>query len=511
MTEQGLVQAVLEELTALRFTDPQAQAQIARALAGLSENRAKERRLVAVNFLGQGARQVAISYVVPAPVWKTAYRVVLPREASKARLQGWAVLENLTGGDWKEVELVLVSGSPVTLHQPLYTAFFAERTEVPVVAARVTPSVEVAAAPQKAAGVPATPPTPGAALAARMAPAATAPEVLAQAAQAAAAEEASTQLLFRFPAKVSLATGHTMMVPFVDREVPAVRTWLYQPATSARHPLAAVRIRNDGETGLPAGIMTAFDRAADGSMNFAGDAQLPLVSRGDVKLATFALDSRTQIRREDKGVLRTTLGKAVNGVLTLTTRSRRTFNYEITAPADEDREIIIEEARAAGWSPSSEGKEIEQTPTLVRYKVSAPKGETTKATLALERIDSQTVVLTDLTTEDVLARIGGLQNESASLRDAVAKLGAIVADTNRARAQRTQLEIERKKISEDQERLRRNLESVGQQSDLGRRYLEMLKTQEDRLAEIGRMDQVLDRDIAAKRQSAQDLVRQLTL
>jgi hypothetical protein len=42
------------------------------------------------------------------------------------------------------------------------------------------------------------------------------------------------------------------MVPFVDCEVPAARTWLYQPETSARHPLAAVRVPNDGESSLPA-------------------------------------------------------------------------------------------------------------------------------------------------------------------------------------------------------------------------------------------------------------------
>ncbi len=511
MTEKGLVQALLDEVTALRFTDAQAQAQIGRALAGLTENRAKERRRLSIGFLGQGTRQVAISYVVPAPVWKTAYRLVLPKEASKARLQGWAVLENLTGGDWKDVDLVLVSGNPVTLHQPLYTAFFADRTEVPVVTGtRVTPSADNMVA-AKAAGAPAMAPLPRAALAARVAPAPPAPEVLAEAAQAAAAEEASTQLLFRFPVKVSLATGHTMMVPFVDREAPIARTWLYQPGTSARHPLAAIRLRNDGETGLPAGILTAYETAADGSMNFVGDAQLPLLSKGEVKFVTFALDSRTHIRREDKGVLRTTLGKAVNGVLTLTTRSRRTLAYEITAPPDEQREIIIEEPRAAGWAPSPETKDVEETPTLIRYKVVALKGATTKAMLAMERIDSQTVTLTDLSTEDILARISGLQNENAGLRDIVAKLGSIVADTNRARAQRSQLETERKKIGEDQDRIRRNLASVGQQSDLGRRYLDMLKAQEDRLAEINRLDQTLEKEIAAKRQSAQEIVRQLAL
>jgi hypothetical protein len=68
-----------------------------------------------------------------------------------------------------------------------------------------------------------------------------------------------TQLLYRFPAKINLGTGQTMMVPFVDREVNAKRVWLYQPETAPRHPLAAVQLTNDGEAGLPAGIVTAYD------------------------------------------------------------------------------------------------------------------------------------------------------------------------------------------------------------------------------------------------------------
>ena len=48
-------------------------------------------------------------------------------------------------------------------------------------------------------------------------------------------------MLYRFPAKVSLASGHTMMVPFVDREVTRCATWLYQPDTAASRPLAAVQ------------------------------------------------------------------------------------------------------------------------------------------------------------------------------------------------------------------------------------------------------------------------------
>src|SRR5262249_59312484 len=172
----------------------------------------------------------------------------------------------------------------------------------------------------------------------------------------------------------------------------------------------------DGESGLPPGIVTAYEAAGDGSVNFVGDAKLPLLPRSTFKFLTFALDSKTDIRREDRGVLRTQLGKAVNGVLTLTTRSPRSISYEITAPSDEDRRIMIEEARAEGWKPASETS-VEETPTRVRYTVVAPKGQVTKATLVLERTDSETVILTTLAAEDMLARIRGLQNESAAVKD----------------------------------------------------------------------------------------------
>lgn len=520
MTDNGLVQAVIEDVTALRFTEPQTKAQIERALIGLAENRAKERRRLSIGFLGTGTRKVAISYVVAAPVWKTAYRLVLPKDGAKARLQGWAVVENLTGGDWQNIDLVLVSGNPVALRQALYTAFFTDRPEVEVTtAARLVPRTDDADDQPSPVRKKAVPAAAARALAPRQAQIAQtersgapvferAPS--APAATMAEAEEAATQLIYRFPAKLSLATGNTMMVPFVDRAVTATRTWLYQPDTAARRPLAAVRVHNDSDSGLPAGIVTAYDALTDGNVDFVGDAQLPLLPKGTFKFVTFALDAKTDIRREDKGVLRTVLGKAVNGVLTLTTRSRRTIAYEVTAPPDEDREIVVEEPRIDGWKPSPESKDVEETPTRFRHKIVAAKGQATKATLSMERIDGETIVLTSLGAEDILARIRGLQNESAALKDTAAKLGAIVADINKARSQRTQIDSERKKIGEDQERIRRNLQSVGQGSDLGRQYIESLKKQEERLAEIARADQALEAEIAARRVAAEQLARQLT-
>ena len=530
MTDTGLVQAVLEDVTNLQFTDPQAKAQIDRALLGLSENRAKERRKLSLDVLGEGERPIAISYVVAAPVWKTSYRLVLPKDGTKARLQGWAVVENLTGGDWKDVELTLVSGNPVALRQSLYTAFFSDRIEVPVTAGQKllpkqddgTPVNNFVDMPKRATRTMAVAPPmqeaqryrsgrgfePAVPIAAAPPPP---PDTLGSAALAAEAEEAPTQLLYRFPARVSLATGHTMMVPFLDREIAGTRTWLYQPDTHARRPLAAVRLRNDGDATLPGGIVTTFEQGGEGTTHFVGDAQLPLLPKGTFKFVTLALDTKTDIRREDKGIQRTTLGKSVNGELTITTRSRRTIGYEVTPPTEEDREVIVEEPRAAGWTPSADQQEVEETPTRFRFKIDAPKGRTSKATLVIERTDQRVVRLTTLAPEQIMTTIRGLENETPALKSAIARLGETIGEINRAQSQRNQLEAERKRIAEDQERIRRNLGSVGSSSDLGRRYLDTLKSQEERLNVIDRSEQALDAEIAARRSVAAEIAKGLSL
>jgi hypothetical protein len=330
-------------------------------------------------------------------------------------------------------------------------------------------------------------------------------------ANAAEAAEATTQLLYRFPAKITLGTGQTMMVPFVDREVTAKRVWLYQPETAPRHPLAAVQLTNDGDAGLPAGIVTAYEALKDGNTDFVGDAQLPLLSKGVARFVTFALDAKTDIRRQDGGPKSTQLAKVVNGLLTMTTRTRRTLSYEIVAPADEDRDIVVEEARSDGWTLANDTKNVETTPTRYRYTVAAPKGRTTTASLTLERVDSDSVLLTTLAAEEILARVRGLQNESEAFKATVAKLSSIVSDINKATAQRAQLDSERSKITEDQERIRENLKSVGPGNDLGKRYIDILKGQEDRLAVMAKQDRDAEADIAAKRKNAEDVARQINL
>jgi hypothetical protein len=78
------------------------------------------------------------------PLWKASYRIALPAAGEdKGLVQGFAHIENLSGQDWRAVELTLVSGNPVTFHQALYEAYFVARPEIPVeVAGRVLPRLD---------------------------------------------------------------------------------------------------------------------------------------------------------------------------------------------------------------------------------------------------------------------------------------------------------------------------------------------------------------------------------
>ena len=100
VSPKGFVQAILEELTALRFTDAVTRAQIDRALSGIATNRAKDQRKLSITLAGEGKRPAGFSYVVAAPVWKTSYRVCCPRKAERPGFRAgasWKILPAAIG------------------------------------------------------------------------------------------------------------------------------------------------------------------------------------------------------------------------------------------------------------------------------------------------------------------------------------------------------------------------------------------------------------------------------
>jgi hypothetical protein len=62
---------------------------------------------------------LAVGYVAATPLWRPSYRVVVDKDG--ADLQVWGIVQNLSGEDWKNVELTLVAGAPIAFESTLGT------------------------------------------------------------------------------------------------------------------------------------------------------------------------------------------------------------------------------------------------------------------------------------------------------------------------------------------------------------------------------------------------------
>jgi|GEM_PF-445111 len=102
----------------LRFLDEELQRRFMSYLGVVAQSRNAERRGLTIRSSG-GSSRVAVAYLAPAPIWKSSYRLIVA-EDDKAKLEGWAIIDNTSTDDWTNVELSLVSGLPVSFVSSLY-------------------------------------------------------------------------------------------------------------------------------------------------------------------------------------------------------------------------------------------------------------------------------------------------------------------------------------------------------------------------------------------------------
>jgi hypothetical protein len=519
-TQSGLQQFILEDAENLQFADAGLRDKIGQALLAIQSNRAKEARTLDLSARGQGKRTVRVAYIVAAPVWKASYRLTLPADtnAPKAALQGWATVENLSGQDWKGVELTLVSGRPVAFHQALYEAYYVSRPEVPVeVAGRLNPFIDrggVMAADVKRAAPTFAPPSPAPPPPASAMPmpraAERAPMSQAAGAEQVEATDAATQVTFKFPAPVTVENGRTLSIPVIDRQMPAQRLALFQSDSTARNPMAAVRLSNDGDTGLPPGILTIYERDKAGMVAYVGDARLSAFPIGEKRLLAYALDEKITVERDGAQTQRLATGTIAGGVLKYSRVIRQTSTYRVKGPAKEPRQLIIMQRRLPGWDLTKpDAKGIELSEGYYRIPFQLPGGDVTQvAEVAQEQTQHQELRLLDTATDQI--RVFAQATEfDAKTREALTRILQLQQAVSEAERKLAQVDTERQQIVQEQARLRDNLGRVPANSDLQRRYLATLDKQETDLEALAKRRADAEKAVEGARGALRSYVAQL--
>lgn len=119
--------------TSVRIAERELSDEVARYLALIGSSRAHDVRRMTFTASGQGDRDVFVSYISEVPVWKSTYRILFPHSANeKPLLQGWAIVDNTIGEDWKDVQLSLVAGAPQSFIEDISQPFYARRPVVPL-------------------------------------------------------------------------------------------------------------------------------------------------------------------------------------------------------------------------------------------------------------------------------------------------------------------------------------------------------------------------------------------
>lgn len=78
--------------------------------------------------LDSGDHDLTVGYTVETPIWRPSYRLVFNN--NQAQVQAWGIVQNLSGEDWRNVQLSLVAGSPVSFRSELAEAVVPARPVV---------------------------------------------------------------------------------------------------------------------------------------------------------------------------------------------------------------------------------------------------------------------------------------------------------------------------------------------------------------------------------------------
>ncbi len=131
LDEQELRVVRLSEVEEIMLEDGDLALQFHRALDASAGEGMFQQVDASIRLAGDSEHELLVSYVAPAPMWKPTYRLVLPETGKgKALLQGWAVVDNTSGEEWREVALGLTSGAPIAFRYDLHTPREVERTDL---------------------------------------------------------------------------------------------------------------------------------------------------------------------------------------------------------------------------------------------------------------------------------------------------------------------------------------------------------------------------------------------
>jgi hypothetical protein len=486
----------LSAAASIRFADPQLQLQFRDYLTAVAAARSKDKRSVYIDSTDAKERDLRATYMVPAPVWKSSYRLIFGA-AAQPTLEGWAIVDNTSGEDWTNVRLSLVSGRPISFVSQLYAPRYVDRPGAelsddhaarPVVHSaamdlRDAKQGERRAMQAQSAGAQQFLMEANKAVSGYLAPAA--PPAFPTVSPSSIVADAMAQELgelfeYRIAQPVTIRGSQSAMLPFLQQPVEARKLLIYSDHSSTHPTDAAELVNNSGKT-LDGGPITIYDGGVYG-----GEALMETLKAGDRRLISYAVDLGTRITEafgSKQAVVREI--HLNRGILTTRVAAEETRTYTVKNVDQKAKSLIIEHPIRPEYALLNR-EATRKTPQAYRFEIQLSAGATQEFPVQEERVYSESTQVSNLTPDLLMTYIAN-RSLTAAQR---AELQQISDQKRQVAENAIAIQDAARQIQDatnDESRIRQNissLNSVSGQQQLVQTYARQLDAAEQRLATL---------------------------
>ncbi|MGH9945181.1 MAG: hypothetical protein ACRD9R_22755, partial [Pyrinomonadaceae bacterium] len=555
-TESGELSSFdLDQLRAVKLVDEGARRDIKEFASATASARRRDAKTITVTSDGTSAREMVVSYIIAAPIWKTTYRVVLD-QAGQPFFQGWAIVDNVSDEDWDDVQLSLISGTPISFIQPIQKPFYRYRPVVPMPGdLRLNPQVheagevggidadQVVNLPSQARGAAMPPPPPAAGFLGRrnrgdqrqdlqlqqnsvnnltldgraVTAAADAPS-LSEAitggnsgvAAAAEGEEIGDLFEYQISQPVTVKRDRSALIPILQTRMEGARVSIYNEGVRRDRPMSGMLLKNTSALTLEDGALTVIDGNA-----YAGEALLERLKPQEKRLISFALDLGTLVNvRQEANRAPASLVRVSGGVFYAHSHMEDKKTYLLSNQTDKPRVVYVEHPVRQGWEMSPDAPKPEgKSARYYRFRIELAPHEKKELTVVERQPQTDTYALSDVTPDQLNFFVvrGYIDDKVRAELQRIIALKQRVASLN-SRSESIDEEVE--EIGKDQERLRENitaLNGTAEAKQLIARYVAKADQQETRIESLTKEKQTVAVEQAQLQGQLETAVRALSL
>ena len=499
----------LKDVQSFKFTDPQRNEDLQKALSLILEASAKERKLISIDIESTGERNIGLSYVMEAPIWKPSYRLDMGN--TSAAFQAWAIIDNSTDLDWKDVKLTLTSGRPIGFRQNLYEPYYTERETIPILAGQTADIETFDSAYDDDMAYEETMPIP---LMEKRAYAKAAAPSMDEAKESSyfenqAIAKSSAGEMFAFsPVKpVNLPRQKSTMIPLSLASLPAQKYSVFSsiPYGSDVHPKLCISIENNSGLKFPAGPITVFENG-----EYSGDAILEFLPEKEKRLIAFGDDMDVRGTKTEDFDENIHSLKIVKGVLTKRYKSSKNSVYTVKNSASKERSIIVEHFISSGFSLTDEKKLLEKTSNKYRFNIKVKANSQEKLDVVEERFFEEIIQVNTMDNNSMIA-ISSNSKLPEKIKKAFKDILNEKVKVDKAQIALNSLQNEQKNLNAEQDRIRKNLQAVGSETQQGRMFLDKLLEIENSLENLKKKIGQSEKEYSNLRSAFLDYVEKINI